>query len=395
MSPCGLAPVYCVSSGPSSTLENGAMGSAGPRCRPTIRPLPGKWGASAKSATSIAAPFPATLFQIRPDFHLRRAASPKIHRQQPLKPNNPAPNLRTVTGHCQGLGKTRRSPLIAALAQISPAQSPNLPQPRAIGSALIKTKRRDTQTVLDDFRLSGSCRVLFPRRPSHRRDPALEAVLLNTSGGVTGGDAFETDATAGTGTALTLTTQAAERAYRSIDARPGRIRTRLTLHDGARVDWLPQETILFDGSALTRSLTIHMAKNARLLMVEPMIFGRTAMGETIRDATLQDHISLYRDGQLVFADRVRLNGDVQAHLDRPAIAGGARAMAAILLAAPNAESHLDHMRGRLPPDCGVSLIRDGLLFARLLASDGHALRQILIPVLRALRGADLPRTWML
>lgn len=367
------------------------MGSAGPWICTTIRPLPGKWGASGKSATSIPTPLPETLFQIRTDFHLFHTASPNFHPRRPIKPNNPAPYLRTVTGRCQGRDKTRRSPLIPALAQIAPAQLPNPPQPRAIGSALIKAKRRGAQTVLDDFRLSGSCRVLFPRR----RDAVLEAVLLNTSGGVTGGDVLETVATAGAGTALTLTTQAAERAYRSIDTRPGRIQTRLTLDQGARIDWLPQETILFDGSALRRSLDIHMARDARLLMVEPMIFGRTAMGETLRNATLQDHITVFQGDQLVFADRVRLSGDVQAHLDRPAIAGGARATAAVLLAAPNAESYLDRLRGMLPDNCGASLIREGLLFARLLAPDGHALRQILIPVLRALRGADLPRTWML
>ncbi|PSL21189.1 urease accessory protein UreD [Shimia abyssi] len=284
---------------------------------------------------------------------------------------------------------------ITALAKIqlgaNPVVAARNSQPRAIGTALVRTKQRATETVLDDFRLSGSCRVLFPRR----QDKTLEAVLLNTSGGVTSGDRFDITAIASRGTSLTLTTQAAERAYKSVDGQPGRLNNTLTIQDGAQLDWLPQETIFFDGSSLARNLSIDIAASSRFLMVEPIVFGRTAMGETVRSATLTDRVDLRRDGRLIFADRISLTGDVQSHLDRPAIAGGARAMASILLAAPDAERHLEPLRDLLPPTCGVSLIRDGLLFARLLASDGHDLRAILNPVLRTLRGTDLPRTWML
>lgn len=286
---------------------------------------------------------------------------------------------------------TQRSARISALAQISPVATPVSGQPRSVGSALIRAKQRDGQTVLDDFRLSGSSRVLFPRR----HDKAFEAVLLNTSGGVTGGDAFDTTIHAARDTKLTLTTQAAERAYRSTDARPGQIRTRLTLDADTQLDWLPQETILFEGCALDRALDIDMAGAARLLLVEPLIFGRTAMGETLHNAQFRDRIDLRRDGRLLFADRVTLTGDLQAQLNRPGIAAGARAMAALLLVAPDADRHLDPLRALLPPGSGVSLIREGVLFARLLAADGHDLRQILIPALRMMRGTDLPRTWML
>ncbi len=239
--------------------------------------------------------------------------------------------------------------------------------------------------------MSGSSRVLFPRRS----DPVLEAVLLNTSGGLTSGDRFETMAHVGPRTQLTLTTQAAERAYRNDGSLPSRIHSCLTIEAGASLDWLPQETILFDAAALDRSLTINMSTSSRFLMVEPMIFGRTAMGETVHTATLIDRITLHRNEQIIFADRVRLTGDLQAQLNRPAIAGGARAMAAIVLAAPNAATFLNDLRRMLPPGSGASLIRDGLLFARILAPDGHGLRQILLPVLRKMRGCDLPKTWMI
>lgn len=255
----------------------------------------------------------------------------------------------------------------------------------------MRAKLRDGQSVLDDFRLSGSSRVLFPQG---RRD-ALEAVLLNTSGGLTGGDDFDTDIVAGVGSHLTVTTQAAERAYRSIDSRPAQVRTTIDVSEGARVNWLPQETIVFDGAHVDRSLAVNLAPDAQFLMGEPMIFGRTAMGETVHQATISDRITIRRDGHLLFADRIAMAGDVQAHLDRPTIANGNRAMAALLYAAPDAVRHLAPLRDLLPSTCGVSLIRDGLLFVRLLGEDGHALRQSLIPALRQLRGGDLPRTWML
>ncbi|CUH54023.1 urease accessory protein UreD [Shimia marina] len=277
------------------------------------------------------------------------------------------------------------------------ANTPSTPaQPRAIGTAQIRSKQRDGKTVLDDLRLSGSSRVLFPHANYARgRSANLQAVLLNTAGGITGGDRFDVAAAAGTNSHLTLTTQAAERAYRSIGPKPGTLGTTLTLEENARLDWLPQETILFEGASLHRSLTINMAPNARFLMVEPVIFGRTAMGETLQSAHIFDRVTLHRHNRLLFADRVKLSKTVQAHLDRPTIAGGARAMATVLLAAPDADRHLDALRALLPETGGASVIRDGLLFARILAADSYALRQSLIPALTLLHGADLPRTWML
>lgn len=206
--------------------------------------------------------------------------------------------------------------------------------------------------------------MLFPHANYARgRAKALQAVLLNTAGGITGGDCFSVNAKAGKGSQLTLTTQAAERAYRSIDAKPGRLETTLTLGKNAQLDWLPQETILFDGASLSRSLTVNMHETARFLMVEPLIFGRTAMGETLRQADMFDRITVTRGDTLLFADRVKLTGNIQAHLDRPTIAGGACAMATILLAAPDAGRHLDKLRALLPATAGASEIRDGLLFA--------------------------------
>ncbi len=96
-------------------------------------------------------------------------------------------------------------------------------------------------------------RVLFPR-------PAATpvAMLLNTAGGVTGGDVFEVTARASEDARLTVTTQAAERAYRAMPGTVARIANRIEAASGSRIDWLPQETILYDGSALRRHLRVDL-----------------------------------------------------------------------------------------------------------------------------------------
>ncbi len=263
-------------------------------------------------------------------------------------------------------------------------------QPRAIGTLAIATRWRDGVSVLETLRQSGSSRAMFPRRAG----PGVTAVTLNTAGGITGGDRFAFDATAGPGTRLMLTTQAAERIYRAQPHEVGRVETRLTVAAGARLDWIPQETIVFHGAALDRRLDVTLDSDATLLLVEPMILGRAAMGETVRAAHLRDRIMVRRGGVPVFADALRLDGDVAATMARRATGGGAGAMAAVLLVAANAENMVAPARALLTQYVGgVSLISPGVLFARLLASDGYALRAALMPLLSVLRGAPLPRVW--
>ena len=267
-------------------------------------------------------------------------------------------------------------------------------QPRAIGRLDLSVRQIGPggRSGLDGLRPSGCLKALFPRMA----DPArgVEAVMINTSGGITGGDRLTVRAEAGAGARLRLTTQAAERAYAAQPGSHGRVTTRLHAAKRARLDWLPQEMILYNRSALRRSLRIEMAGDASVLLVEPVVFGRAAMGERVSDLSLRDRIEIWRDGALVYLDAVALDGDAEAQLARRAVAAGAGAMACVVLAAPGAGAHLDAVRALLPQGGGVSLIRDGLLAARLLARDAHALRATLIPVLSRLSDAPLPRSWM-
>jgi urease accessory protein len=264
-------------------------------------------------------------------------------------------------------------------------------QPRALGAARLAVKPGARGDGLSALRMSGSLKLLFPR-PAGR---ALEAVLVNTAGGITGGDSFSVEATAEPGASLSLTTQAAERAYRASGARPGRLATRLAAGQGARLAWLPQETILFEGSFLRRSLSVELAADARFLMVEPVIFGRAAMGEELHAARFHDRVEIRRAGALIWFDALRLEGDLAAQMDRPALGGGARAMASLVYAGPDAEAFLGPLRALLPQTAGASLVRGGLLAARLLAADGYDLRRALIPAIRLLNSNEIPKPWML
>jgi urease accessory protein len=220
-------------------------------------------------------------------------------------------------------------------------------------------------------------------------------VLVNTGGGVAGGDSYRIALRLGEGAAVEATTTAAEKIYRS-DGSPARIATTLTVEGGARLFWLPQETILFDGARLDRTLTIDIAADAELIAVETLVFGRLAMGEARIDARLSDSWRLRRAGRLVFADATRLD-DAGASLDRPACGAGARALATVVAAAPDVEGRLTDVRAALEGwsgdvEGGASAF-DGLLVGRLISASPSRLREAGIAVILALSGREPPRLW--
>jgi urease accessory protein len=261
--------------------------------------------------------------------------------------------------------------------------------PRAQGALILAAKRRGAETVIADLRQEGSLKALFPRV----RGDALDAVFLNTAGGLTGGDEMQFDVTANAGAHIIVSSQAAERGYRAHPGQIAKSQVSLRVAAGGRIDWIPQETILFESAALDRQMHVHLAADATALIVEPVIFGRPAMGEDVHNLHFTDQWRIWRDDQLVFADAVRLIGDAKKHLQRSAIANGAGAIATVLLAGPQAQICVQNLD--LPETCGASLIADDLLLVRLLAEDGFALRRILIPVVEALTTAPIPRVWRL
>ncbi len=262
------------------------------------------------------------------------------------------------------------------------------PVPRTNGTLMLSTKRVDTKSGIDRFRTSGAMKALFARAQD------VQAILINTSGGLTGGDRLDIAAHAGAGSEMTLTTQAAERAYRSQEGE-AQVTTALTIDAGARLNWLPQEMILFDGAALHRSLDVNIHGDGRLLMVEPLIFGRVAMGEVLNDVRLKDRVNIRRDDAPLYRDSITLDGNTKSHMARLAIGHGAGAMASLVYVAPDAEAHMEPIRATLPKTGGVSLIQSDCLVMRLLATDSFELRRALLPILDRLSQDRLPTSWRL
>lgn len=261
---------------------------------------------------------------------------------------------------------------------------------RAVGSVAFGTALSGGVTRRSDVHEAGSLRVRFPA-PETR---GLSAVLVNTAGGVAGGDRFSVSVDAGEGTALTLTTAAAEKVYRS-HGPAATIDISLRAGADAHIGWLPQETILFDRARLQRRIDIDLHEHASLLLAEIVIFGRAAMDETMRDGEYCDRWRLRRGGKLVFAETLRLDGGIGDKLAHPAIAGAGTAIATVLIAPGNAET-AERVRGAVTTFRGEVAISawNGFALARFCAKDAARLRGDVIKVLAQIDAKALPRLWL-
>ncbi|MGE0419429.1 MAG: urease accessory protein UreD [Acetobacteraceae bacterium] len=263
---------------------------------------------------------------------------------------------------------------------------------RAVGTLRVSFKRRDDASVLDRLHQYGCLKARFPRV---ERTEWPTAVTLNTSGGIAAGDRLDMSFDLAEGTRATVAAQAAERFYRAVPGGPpARLHTVIQLGPSSAFEWLPQETILFDGCALDRRLDITLAADACFLGVETLVFGRVAMGEQVHGGWLRDLIRLRCDGRLLWHDAIRLDGAIADTLRRPATGGGCRALATVLYAAKDAEARLDAVRAVLDGAEAGASAWNGMLVARLMGPDSAQLRRIVIAALDVLRaGRPMPRVW--
>lgn len=281
-----------------------------------------------------------------------------------------------------------------AIQSDSPALAPRPALQRARGFAAISTKQRDGKTCIDRLFQEGCGKIRLPRTHS----PALEAVFINTAGGITGGDHLQWKADIAPQGRLVITTQACERSYRSTGD-TAHVEAEITIGAGAHLDWLPQETILFAASKLDRRLTVRLEEGATLTAIEAVLLGRDAMGEEARDARFTDNWRIYRENRLVHAEATRLTGEDRER-DSLSLLRGCRAFASILHVAGNAdaaERGLARIRALHPADSPIAASANGeRLVIRAMARTGLALRKLLVPTLIELTGAGaLPRLWHL
>jgi len=237
---------------------------------------------------------------------------------------------------------------------------------------------------------SGSLRVRFPSPEAE----GLSAVFVNTAGGIAGGDRFAIDIAVGEGSRLAVTTAAAEKIYRARGP-AAEVNIALKAAEGAHLAWLPQETILFDQARVSRRIDIDLADGASLLLCEIVVFGRSAMGERMLTGEFVDRWRMRRAGKLVFAETVRLDGDIGAKLTKPAIAKGGVAIGTALIV-PGDEALVERIRegaNSFGGEVGISCW-NGFAMARFCAQDASKLRADMMAVLGRASGSALPRLWL-
>jgi urease accessory protein len=261
---------------------------------------------------------------------------------------------------------------------------------RARGAVRFDVARSDGATRRRELHEAGSLRVRFPSP----EDEGLSAVLVNTAGGVAGGDRFEIDIAARAGARLTVTTAAAEKIYRA-DGPAAELNIALKAEGRSHLAWLPQETILFDRARIRRRFDIELSDDASLLLCEILVFGRIAMGERIHAGELVDCWRLRHGGRLVFAENIRLDGDIGGKLASPAIAKGGVAIGTALIV-PGDEALVERIRelsNGFGGEVGISAW-NGFAMARFCAQDASQLRADMMAVLGRASGSALPRLWL-
>jgi urease accessory protein len=261
---------------------------------------------------------------------------------------------------------------------------------RARGSVTFDVQLVEGVTRRRRLHESGSLRVRFP---SPEGD-GLSAVFVNTAGGVAGGDRFDIEIAVGQGSRLAVTTAAAEKIYRA-QGPAARLNIALKAAAGSHLAWLPQETILFDRARVSRRIDIDLADGASLLLCEIVVFGRAAMGERMQSGEFLDRWRMRRGGRLVFAENIRLDGDIGEKLTKPAIAKAGVAIGTALIV-PGDEALVERIRELAKSfggEVGVSAW-NGFAMARFCAQDAARLRADMMAVLGRASGSALPRLWL-
>jgi urease accessory protein len=296
-------------------------------------------------------------------------------------------------GQCLGEPNSSRTPMLdlaltgvsdlrprsQAYLDVTSAGTSDHELQRADGTcrAVLSGSGGDTRIV--DLFQRAPLRIMFPGAHGSVVD---EAVLVNTSGGIAGGDRLESSFTAESGASLAVTSQAAEKVYRALNE-PARVLTTLRVLDTARLAWLPQETIVFNLARLSRRMEIDVSSKAELLALEWMVFGRSAHGEAVLGGHIVDSWRVRKDGRLIWVDKLRLTSETFPQLHRKALLRNRKALATLVYSGPQVDSRLQFLRSWTSDSacqCAATCVA-GLLVVRLAADAALDLRAALLEVL--------------
>jgi len=251
---------------------------------------------------------------------------------------------------------------------------------RADGCGRVVLSGSENGTRIEDVFERSPIRIMFPRT-EHRA--VQEAVLINTAGGIAGGDRLECSVAALPGASIAVTSQAAEKVYRALHE-PARVATRLKAQESAKLAWLPQETIVFNWARLHRTTEIELFSGAELLALEWLVLGRAAHGEVVVGGNITDSWRVKRDGRLIWADSFRINDEIFPHLKRKTLLSNCNAIATLIYFGPYLEKRLDFLREIIPSlgcNCAVTLV-SGLIVVRFAAKESSDLKLALRSLLQ-------------
>ena len=276
------------------------------------------------------------------------------------------------------------------LSDTAPVPQICLDKVRVSGGVSIRCAERLGESRIVDIGQRDGYKVRTPRRSS-----PPEAVIINTGGGIAGGDDIIQSVEVDAGAALTVTTQASERVYRSLGETATNIDIHVTLGEGASLNWLPQDTILYNDCRAKRFISAEIATSSELLLAETLVFGRTAMGERLVSGLFRDQWRIRRDGKLVFAENILLRDETFRMLSDPAIAGDSNTATTLVYVAPRAEDQLAGVRQVIQTaelECAASAW-NGLLVIRGLSSGVEPVRHLMSEIVPTLQRGTLPRVW--
>ena len=280
---------------------------------------------------------------------------------------------------------TSPSDLIADLsavesAQVQTAISSDLDLQRANGAGRAVLRGSEDGNRIVDLFQSSPIRIMFPRG---RASAIEEVVFVNTSGGIAGGDRLEYGVTALADASIAVTSQAAEKVYRALNE-PARISTKLKACEGAKLAWLPQETILFNRARLSRETEIELVSGAELLALEWLVLGRAAHGEEVIGGHINDSWRVRRDGRLIWADSFRAQDETFPHLRRKALLSNCKAIGTLIHFGPDLDRRLEFVRdiaSSLDCHCAATSV-GGLIVVRVAAEMAFDLKLALCSFLQ-------------
>lgn len=287
---------------------------------------------------------------------------------------NSVPELGASLFHLKDYAKPFGSPELRA-------DSPSdVDLQRADGCGRIVSTGSPSGTRIEDIFEQSPIRILFPRDGA---GAIKEAVLINTAGGVAGGDRLECSVMALPGASLAVTSQAAEKVYRAL-RETATIVTRLKTRESARLAWLPQETIVFNRARLHRTTEIELVAGAELLALESLVLGRAAHGEVVVGGQITDNWRVKINGRLIWADTFRINDEIYPHLRRRALLSNCSAIATMIYFGRSPEKRLEFLRDIIPsPGClSAATLVSGLIVVRFAANESSALKLALRSLLQ-------------